>query len=154
MAETYHSEMTRWRIAVAAAGFVGIAAGAFQPFYWRMFAINRPAMRANLIELPFRQEPGLRRFMNAVRSRTLDCDRIAIMLPAPAWERGYQYGFTRATYLLAPRTTIPLMDANDVPLTPNVALADYVACWHAAPAIPHFATIWRSDDGVLLRRTR
>ena len=143
--------MTRWRIAVAAIGFVCIAAGAFQPFYWRMFM--RPFL-PDLIELPFRQEPGLRRFMNAVRERTLDSDRIAIVIPAPGWERGYQYGFTRATYLLAPRTTIPLMAANDTPLPANVALADYVACWHAAPAIPHFAMIWRSEDGVLLRRTR
>lgn len=143
----------RWRVGVAAIAFLCIGAGAFQPFYWRMFFADRTATRAWLIELPYRQEPALRRFMNAVRDRTRERDRIAIVIPARAWEQGYQYGFTRSTYLLAGRITIPLMAEDDRPSPQNLGVADYVACWHASPAIPHFAEIWRSEDGVLLRRT-
>jgi hypothetical protein len=132
--------------------FLCIAAGAFQPHYWRMFTINRKAAGAWLVELPYSHMPGLRRFMTAVRDRTRGGDRIAIIIPAPAWESGYQYGFTRSTYLLAGRTTVPLMGSDDRRLPRNVQLANYVACWHASPRIDGFATVWRSADGVLLGR--
>ena len=142
------------RLAIAAAGFVCIAAGAFQPFYWRSFAMNRAAARAALSELPYRRLPGLRRFMLEVGARTRDGERIAIAIPASRWEEGYQYGFTRSTYLLAGRTTVPLMDESDRALPQNFAYADAVACLHVDCSVPHFEPVWRSSDGMLLRRTR
>lgn len=129
-----------------------IATGAFQPYYWRMFTMNRKAIGAWLVELPYSHMPGLRRFMTGVRARTKEGDRIAIIVPAPAWESGYQYGFTRSTYLLAGRTTVPLMGSDDRRIPQNVRLATYVACWHAAPRIDGFTAVWRSEDGVLLQR--
>src|SRR5437763_15872700 len=111
------------RLLLAAIAFLCIAGGAFQPFYWRMFATNRAAARTPLTELPYRRLPGLRRFMLGVRERTRDGDRIAIVLPARAWEEGYQYGFTRSTYLLNGRTTVPLMDEANRPLPQNFARA-------------------------------
>ena len=137
---------------LAALAFFAIAAGAFQPYYWKMFTIPRSAMRNWMVELPYSKMPGLRRFMSGVRDRTRNGDAIAIAIPAPAWEKGYQYGFTRSTYLLAGRTTVPLMGEDDRRLPWNVERANYVACWHSSPAIPHFAVAWRTADGVLLRR--
>ena len=141
------------RLVLAGAAFVCIAAGAFQPFYWRMFAMDRGSARAALTELPYRRMTGLRRFMLGVRERTRDGDKIAIILPAPHWDEGYQYGFTRSTYLLDGRTTLPLIDELDHRIPENLARADAVACLQLDANLPHFKTVWRSSDGVLLRRT-
>lgn len=142
------------RLTLAAVAFACIAAGAFQPFYWRMFVTDRAAARAALTELPYRRFEGLRRFMLGVRARTADGERIAILLPARRWEEGYQYGFTRSTYLLYGRTTVPMMDEADRPLPRNLAQADVVACFRVDARLPQFQTAWRSGDGVLLRRAR
>ena len=142
------------RLTIAAAAFLCIAVGAFQPFYWRMFAMNRASARAALTELPYRRFEGLRRFMLGVRERTRDGERVAIVLPAERWDEGYQYGFTRSTYLLYGRTTMPLIDEEDRPLRQNLQSADAVASLQRDVTIPHFETVWRSGDGVLLRRIR
>lgn len=143
------------RLVLAGAAFLCIAGGAFQPFYWRMFVTERAPARAALTELPYRQMKGLRRFMTGVRERTRNGERIAILLPADGWDRGYQYGFTRSTYLLYGRTTVPLIDeTTDRRLPENLGKADAVACLQLDAKLPHFQTVWRSSDGVLLRRTR
>ena len=142
------------RLVLAGAAFLCIAGGAFQPFYWRVFAMNRSSARAALTELPYRRMNGLRRFMLGVRERTRDGERVAILLPARAWEEGYQYGFTRSTYLLYGRTTVPVVDESDRFLSQNLEKADAVACLQIDATLPHFEPVWRSSDGVLLRRTR
>jgi hypothetical protein len=141
------------RLAVAAVAFLCIAGGAFQPFYWRMFAMNRPAMRAELVELPYRQLPGFRRFMTGVRDRTRDGDRVAIIFGTNRWREGYEYGFVRSTYLLYGRTVIPVIDPQDHRLPQNVSLADAIAAYGIDVVAPHFKKVWQSEDGVLLRRT-
>ncbi|HEY2092257.1 MAG TPA: hypothetical protein VGJ81_10225 [Thermoanaerobaculia bacterium] len=141
------------RLVLASAAFVCIAIGAFQPFYWRMFAMDRGAARMALTELPYRRLPGLLRFMTGVRARTRDGERIAVFLPARKWDEGYQYGFTRSTYLLNGRRTVPMIDESDRPLPQNLVQADVVVCFRLDARLPHFRTVWRSADGVLLRRT-
>ena len=143
--------MLAWAVAIA------IAAGAFEPFYLRIFTLDRARLSASLIELPYRKLPGMRQFLLDVRARTQDGDAIAIAAPfhrAASWEGGYDYIYERAHYLLAGRLVVPLIGAGDRPQPENMALAEYVAGYHCEPVALGFAVIWRSRDGVLLRRSR
>lgn len=133
---------------VAALAVAAIAAGTFEPFYIRMFFVDRAKMRASLIELPYRKAPGLRTFLIDVEQRTPRGSRIAIAAPWTDWDRGYEYVFTRAMYPLAGRELLALTRPGDL------QRAEYVAAWHIAPVVPGFTEVWRGRDGVLLRRTR
>jgi hypothetical protein len=141
--------ISRWA-AIAAA--VLIAAGAFEPHYFTVFATNRAAARAALTELPYRKTPGLRVFLEEVRARTRDGDTIAIAAPFAHWDGGYEYVYARATYALAGRRVLPVIDASDRPL--DGSRAGYIAAYRIAPQLPQFAVVWRGRDGVLLRRQR
>lgn len=144
----------QWRVWGARAAFLLIVAGAFQPFYLRMFTPTRDAFARQVTNLPFRQTPGLREFMEGVRAHTAPGERIAIAAPFTQWEGGYAYAFYRSTYVLAGRQTVPLVDRSDRPLPRNLALADSVAAWRVDATLPNFVTVWRGRDGVLLRRQR
>jgi len=140
---------------VAAA--IAIAAAAFQPFYLRIFTMDRARLAASLTELPYHKLPGMRQFMLEVRARTRDGDAVAIastMRRAPLWTGGYDYLFARARYLLAGRLVVPLVGADNRPQPGNLAMANYIACYRCESAADGFAVIWRSREGVLLRRVR
>lgn len=99
----------------------------------------------------------MKQFLLDVRARTKDGDAIAIAAPlhrAPLGAGAYDYLFERAIYLLAGRRIVPLVSEDDKPQPQNVLLANYVAGFHAAPAIDGFEVVWRGRDGVLLRRVR
>ena len=132
------------RIAIVAA----IAIGAFEPFYIRIFFTDRTRLRAALTELPYTKAPGLRTFLSEVAQRTPPGSRVAIAAPWTEWDRGYEYVFARSLYPLAGREVLALTRPG------SLERAEYVAAWHAAPAIPGFTEIWRGRDGVLLRRTK
>lgn len=143
------SRVLAWAIAIA------IAAGAFEPFFLRIFFIDRARFGAMLAALPYQKLPGSRRFLLDVRARTHEGDAIAIAAPlqrASRWEGGYDYLYARAPYLLAGRRVIPLLDAGNRQLTENLRLATYVAAYRCDPVLPGFVVVWRSPDGELLRR--
>lgn len=142
--------LRRWAIVAAAL----IAIGAFEPFYLKVFTMRRDAMRAMLTELPYSKTPGLRRFLNDVRARTKRGDTIAIAAPFATWDGGYDYVFARSPYTLAGRRVLPLIDEADRPRPENLARADYVAAYRVNATVPSFDVVWRSADGVLLRRRR
>lgn len=145
------SRALAWAIAIA------IAAGAFEPFYLRIFFVDRAKYGASLAELPYRKLPGMKAFLLAVRERTRDGDAVAIAAPlhrAALWEGGYDYIYARARYLLAGRLVVPLIAIGDRPQPENIALAGYIAGFHCEPDTPGFVVIWRSRDGVLLRRMK
>lgn len=140
-----------WAIAIA------IAAGAFEPFYLRIFFIDRARYGAMLAGLPYRKLPGLKEYLLEVRARTQDGDAIAIASlyhRAVRWEGGYDYLYARARYLLAGRTIVPLLDPSNRQLTENLRQATYVAAYRCDPAIPGFVVVWRGPDGELLRRAQ
>ncbi len=140
------------RIAALAA-FAAIVVGGFQPFYLRILATDATPMRAAFSDLPYRKLPGFRRFLVDVDRSTPPGASIAIALPFGAWDRGYEYGYNRAGYLLPGKQPVPLLDLySDRPAPRNLDHADWVAAWHAAPQIEGFVTVWRSADGTLLRR--
>ena len=136
---------------------IAIAAAAFQPFYLRIYVIDRARFAASLTELPYWKLPGMRQFILQVRARTRDGDAVAIASPlhrAPLWQGGYDYLFARARYLLGGRLVVPLVGEGDKPQPENVRMATHVACFRCELTVPGFVEIWRSRDGVLLRRAR
>jgi len=140
------------RIAALAA-FLAILIGSFETFYLRVLTIDSAALRANWTELPYRKVPGLRQMLVEVDRRIPRGARVLLATPHRPGEGGYRYAYARAQYLLAGRELVPLLDPyteQRVPL--QLANVDYIACWHECAAPRGFAVVWRSNDGLLLRR--
>jgi hypothetical protein len=132
-----------------------ILIGGFEPFYLRIFAMDRTRMGASFAELPYRKMTGLRAFLIGVDAHTPPHTRIAIWVPFRQWEGGYGYAYYRASYLLPGKQVVPLLKPNeDRPQVENLAQADYIACWGGRIEAPGFVPAWQDGHGVLLRRER
>ena len=116
-----------------------IAAGAFEPFYLRVFRL--PPLHDNLVELPYRKLPGLRELLVATRDRTREGDTVAIVAPY-SWESGYEYAYARSLYTLAGRRVV---------LQKDVEKADWICAYGV---VPPGEVVWRSKYGAVVRRTR
>ena len=144
---------SRFVAALVVGAWIAIGVGAFQRLYVTIHFQDTDALRAFWTEAPFRQIPGLRRLLFAVEARTKPGDHILLWTPHRPWQGGYGYAFRRAQYVLAGRDVIPLLDrARDVVDERNISRATYIACWRECPRIDGFDLIWRSEDGMLLRR--
>lgn len=142
------------RLALAITALLCIGAGTFQGYWWRMFTVDHGRMREWMTALPYARTPGLREFMLGVRDRTQPGSRVLILSPHRKYQGGYVYVFSRATYLLAGRTTVPIIDQHDLAHPQNLAEATYVAAFRIKPTIAGFETVWTSRDGTLLKRSR
>lgn len=143
--------MTTKRLLCALA-FVLIGAGGFEKFYVRMIAADRRPMRRAFVELPYSKAPGLRRFLAGVAERTRVGDRVMIEAPLTYGWSGYEYVYARSLYSLAGRDVVALM-RGEGEIVPNArADADWIAAWHVVPNAPEYTVVWRSADGVLLRK--
>ena len=135
-----------------------IAASSFEPFYLRIFAMNRRQFSATLTELPYRKLPGLRRFLLDVRAHTNRGDAVALYASglhhAARWEGGYDYLRERAMYPLAGRRVISLVDDDDRLRLERLSDATCIAAYRSLPSVPGFVVVWRGPDGCLLRRVR
>ena len=120
-----------------------IAAGAFEPFYLRIFTMDRAQFRASMTELPYRKLPGLRTLLVETRARTNDGDTIAIFTPF-SWEQGYEYAYARSLYTLAGRNVV---------LAKDVAKAQWICAYGGAPQVPGFTVVWRSPNASILARS-
>ncbi len=143
-----------WKRWAARLACVLLLAGAVQPFYFRMLTSYRTHFGRYAEALPYQKTPGLVTFMKGVRERTAEGDRIAVLVPMQRWDGGYAYAFTRSNYLLSGRRAVPLIGADDRAMPGNLDQSNFIAAWHLQPAVTGFKTVWRSADGVLLRRTR
>lgn len=98
-------------------------------------------MRARLLDAQYAKLPGSRQFLADVRARTRDGETIAVLAPpVPGAEF---YLAARALYPLAGRRVVTAPEG-----------ADAIAAYRVMPDVPGFVVVWRSDDGVLLRRAR
>lgn len=148
-AERRQQRLVPWLVSLAV---VLIVAGAFEPFYLRIFTMNAAAARQSFTELPYRKLPGFRQFILDADARTPAGARIAIWMPLQQWEGGYGYGFYRAAFLAPAKTLVPMLTIGTDRVAPDqLASADYIAAWHGEPVVPGFVPIWRSRDGILLR---
>ena len=121
---------------------MAIAAGAFEPFYLRIFTVDRARLRASLIELPYRKLPGLRQLLVATRARTRDGDTVAVVTPF-SWDEGAEYVYARSLYTLAGRR-----------VQRTVGDAEWISAYGAVPAAAGFDVVWRGAHGAILRRRR
>lgn len=142
--------------AAVVAAWIAIGAGAFQQIYVNIHFRDTAELRAFWTEAPFRRIPGLRALLLAAEARTKVGDSVLLWTPHRPWQGGYGYAFRRAQYVLAGRDVIPLLDrARDVVEERNIDRATFIACWRQCPPLPSrsgFDVVWRSPDGMLLRR--
>ena len=127
--------LTRVKRALALLAFAALAAGAFQPFYLRILRQDGRQLAAHLTELPYRKSPGLRQLCLEADRRTPPGARVLFVAP----EKGYEYAFRRAQYLLAGKDLVTFGDA------------DYIACLPTCE-VRGFTTLWRGERGALLKR--
>jgi hypothetical protein len=141
--------------ALTLAAWIAIGAGAFESFYVTVHFRDLEGLRAFWTEVPYRRLSGLRRMLVAVNERTKPGDRVLLFTPHHPWQNGYGYAFRRAQYVLAGRDVLPLLEHDRDAIDPrSLAEATHIACWRDCPPFVGFDVVWRSDDGMLLRRAR
>jgi hypothetical protein len=137
---------------VAAAAFLLILIGGFEPFYLRIFRMDRKGMGAAFAEMPFRKVTGLQAFLKGVDAHTPPHARIALWFPFRQWEGGYGYGYYRASYLLPGKQVVPLLALHDDrPQLTNLGQADYLASYGELMVPPGFEHVWHDEHGALLK---
>lgn len=141
-------------VLIRIASFVVLAlilVGSFQWTYLRVFLVDQGELADRMEVLRFGKMPEIRGFLDEVEKRTSPGESIALVVPAPDWNRGYEYAFYRASYVLAGRTVLPVMNPAGHPLPSNLERADYIAAWRAEVDPERFDIVWRERDGVLAR---
>jgi hypothetical protein len=111
---------------------------------------DRRPMASAYERLPDGPFPGYGDFLAAVRQRTQAGDSVAILVPSRRWEYGYSQAYYRASYLLAGREVLPLVDRDDRRHGENLAAARYVAAWGVVP--PEGEVVLRVNGGTLVKR--
>lgn len=142
------------RRVAAAIVFALLFLGGVQPYFVKLLFRDTSALAESLAHAPDAQTPTYPAFLERVRGATKNGDSILIIVPMRHWDEGYSYAYYRASYFLAGRRTVPIVNAEDALIRDNVEKADYVASWRVAAQVPGFETVWRDDEGMLLRRTR
>jgi hypothetical protein len=136
----------------AVVAFALILIGGLEPFYLRIFAIDRAREGATFAELPFRKMTGLKDFLEGVDAHTPPRARIAIWVPFRQWEGGYGYAYYRASYLLPGKQLVPLLALHEDRVAfSNLAQADYVASFGERIEAPGFEKCWQDAHGTLLK---
>lgn len=143
-----------WRTIAAIAVFAVLFVGGVQPFFMQILVRDASAFAGQLRRAPDARAPGYPEFLARVRASTQGGDGIAIVVPMRHWDDGYSYAYYRASYFLAGRRVVPIVNASDQLLRANLAKADYVAAWRVSAAVPGFETVWQDQQGALLRRRR
>ena len=134
---------------LAAVLFGLILVGGFKPLYLlALFGdargdVNRPDSRT----------PDYPAFLKEVARHTKPGQSIAIVVPIQRWQWGYSYSYYRATYFLAGRRVVPVVDPDDSLHPERLKQVDLVAVWNM-PELAGPEVLWRGHSGVLLRGTR
>jgi hypothetical protein len=113
--------------------------------------IDRASLEQHFEAVPDHGWEGYPEFLAQVRARTRNGDRIAIIVPARHWDDGYSYAYYRASYLLAGRQVVPLVQMDDRLAMENLGAASYLAAWRMAPP-PGHPIVWQGNEGVLVKR--
>jgi len=99
------------------------------------FALNAKVMHRVMSVYPDRGWNGYPQFLESVRARTKPGDSIALVVPTARWDRGYAYAYYGASYFLAGREVLPVIDRDDVPQPQNLARAKYIATFGSRPTL-------------------
>jgi hypothetical protein len=87
-------------------------------------------------------------FLAAIRTTTQNGDTIALLVPARRGSNDYSYAYFRASYFLAGREVLPVIDDNGRIIAGNVRDAQFVAAWHGRLASER-PLLWRAHGGEL-----
>ena len=90
-------------------------------------------------------------FLAAVRASTHDGDTIALLVPARRGSNDYSYAYFRASYFLAGREVLPVIDEDGRIIAGNVRDAQFVAAWHGRLA-SNRRLLWRAYGGEFFAR--
>ena len=138
------------RRVAAATLFTAIVVIGIEPTLLSLPFRDRRAMAADFATRADRLFPGYVEFLADVRSHTRNGDSIALIVPSRSWERGYSYAYYRASYLLAGRDVLPLVDRDDRVVAENFRAARYVAACGVPP--PAGDVVVKSNGGTLVKR--
>ena len=139
---------------LAAVLFALILFGGFkQAFVWMLFGDVGP-LRVAFARLPDRNTPEYPLFLRAVAERTKPGERIAIFVPMRHWNGGYAYAYYRASYFLAGRRIIPVVDPDDSAHLDRFEEADWIASWRMDLPADRFDVVWKGHQGRLARGRR
>jgi hypothetical protein len=112
--------------------------------------VDRSPIERAMLAYPDGQWLQYPRFLDEVRARTKPGDSIALIVPARRWEGGYSYAYYRASYFLAGREVLPVVNEQDQPIPQNVHGARYIAAIGVSLRVPA-DVIWQGEGGALLR---
>ncbi|MGH9420855.1 MAG: hypothetical protein ACRD3J_12835 [Thermoanaerobaculia bacterium] len=112
--------------------------------------VDRAPMAKTMASYPEGRWPQFPRFMAEVRARTKAGDSIALVVPAREWDGGYSDAYYRASYLLAGREVLPVVNEQDEPVPQNLRSARYIAAIGVRFRLPA-EVIWQGEGGALLR---
>lgn len=142
---------SRWRLIGSIVALVLLLGGSFQLDYLRVLLADRDAVARRIDHLRFGKMPEIRGYLEAVEAKTSRGESVALLIPAPGWNQGYEYAFYRAAYVLAGRTVLPVMTPAGDPIPGNLERADLIAAWRVPLDPSRFEIVWRGHDGVLAR---
>jgi hypothetical protein len=95
--------------------------------------------------------PQYASFMAEVRARTAPGDTIAIVTPASEPREAYPLAYYRASYYLAGREVLPVVDPQSgVAIEGNRAAARYIAAFGDSPGAGEL--VWKGEGGALYRQ--
>jgi hypothetical protein len=144
------------RQGLAAVAFVAlIITGVDWQFLLLPFIDRSPLIAEKEREADQEWWPVYPRFLDAVRAHTVRGQSIVLIVPPMSWRDGYDYAFYRASYFLAGRTVLPVVDddAHGGRLLPeNFQKADWIAVWQRPFPGGKRPVVWRGEGGMLLRR--
>jgi len=133
----------------AALLFGAILIGGLKPLYLRALFDDM----SGDINRPDRRTPDYPAFLSEVARRTRSGESVAIVAPMRHWHSGYSYAYYRATYFLAGRRVVPIVDPDDRLHPERLKETDVIAVWN----MPDFTgpeVLWSGHGGVLLRGAR
>jgi hypothetical protein len=129
--------------------FGTILCGGFEPSYLRFLFGHRTAA----LPEPDRRTAEYPRFLEGVAARTSPGQSIVVIAPMRYWRSGYGYAYYRASYFLAGRRAIPILDDDDGVRRERLQQADFIAVWRMEE-LPGYEVVWRGHGGALMRRAR
>jgi len=139
------------RRAFAALALAAVVATRIDPAYFDAFLADRAERARALVPYIDNRWPRFSRFIEGVRARTAPGDTIAIVTPPSEPREIYPPVYYRASYYLAGREVLPVIDPRSgEAIAANLRAARYVAAYGDAPAEGEL--VWKGEGGALYRR--
>jgi hypothetical protein len=139
------------RRAFAALALAAVVATRIEPAYLGMLFGDRDARTRAFVPIIDARWPQYAGFIEGVRAHTAPGDTIAIVTPDSEPREAYPFAYYRASYYLAGREVLPVIDPQGgAPIPQNRAAARYIAVFGEAPVAGEL--VWKGESGALYRK--